>query len=272
MKRVFSPRDFIWFLIPLIPAGGLLFFHFFIFSQTLTERGIKYLKKKQPRSAVELFLKILEKEPFHPYTHLNLGLSYDISRRPAQALKEYNMVSKYFKEDSLRFFSSFNTAELQGRLGNVETALESYQKALSFSMEPIKVKQNIELLLKAPQSGQGGGAQKSAKGKNDRRGSGKREGDSSLQAGQKGDVPSKESPQTQNPDDERESGEGGEGASDSRFRPKPSKGTSPDGEVSADQAESIMDEIEELESAVRAKQFQQKSKRRRRRQGNRPDW
>ena len=277
MKRIFLPRDFIWFLIPLIPAGFLLFFHFFIFSQTRTERGIKQLEKKQPHSAEKLFLKILEKDPFHPYTHLNLGLSYDRSGRPAQALKEYNMVSKYFKDDLLRFFASFNTAELEGRLGNLDKALESYQKALSFSsfsMEQEKIKQNIELLLKTPPPDKGGGAKKSAKGKDNQQGDKKGEGDSRNTGEEEGDSSSKDDLQAQNSKEgEESSGDGQRENPDSPSRLKPAEEGSLSGDMGAGQAESIMDEIEELESAVRARQFQQNSMRKRaRRRRKRPDW
>ena len=269
MKRVLLPGDFIWFLIPLIPAALLLFFHFFIFSQTQTERGIKQLKKKQPRLAEELFLKILDKDPFHPYTHLNLGLSYDMGGRPGSALKEYNTVSKYFKEDSLRFFALFNTAELQGRLGNLEKALKSYQEALSFSMEQKKVKQNIELLLKTSPAAGGGDGKKSAQTKNERRGDKKEE---DLQSDEEGE----DDLQAQSSEEEEgeESSEGGQGENPDSpsSRAAPTEKSSQSGDVGADQAESIMDEIEELESAVRARQFQQKSRQKRPRRKGKPDW
>ena len=283
MKRVFLLQDFFWFLIPLVLAGFLAFFHFFIFSQTWTEKGIQFLKKKKPQSAVPFFLKILEREPFHPYAHLNLGLAYDMSNRPMKALKEYGMISKHFNQDFLQFFSSFNTAELQGRLGNLDKALENYQQALALSIESDKIKQNIELLFQTPppqeekqdktkkpdgkqSKGDSGGGQGNPENQK------KEQGEKSSQ--NKKDSRSSETEAKENNEDNKEgSSEGEQQSSNSQSDQGQSRSGSvtPEGEISKRQAQSIMDEIEEQESNVRARQFQQNSLRRPRQNTNK-DW
>ena len=268
-------------MIPLALAAFLGFFHFFKFSQTWTAKGIKLLKEKNPQSAAGLFVKILERDPFHPYAHLNLGLAYDMSDRPMKALKEYGIILKHFDQDSLQFYSSFNTAELHGRLGSLEKALENYQWALSFSMEPERIKQNIELLFKAspPQAGQG-------KPQNSDSKSGSQAGDG--QKNQEEPMAEQQGPSSSNENDpnsqDSEAKGGAEGdqpedqqlsqgsLSDSEQGQPQSGGSSSRGEISQSQAQSIMDEIEEQESNVRARQFQQNSSRRSRRNTTHKDW
>ena len=303
MKRVVLLRDFSWFLIPIVLAAGLVFIHFFIFFQTWTAKGIKLLKKKKPQSAEKVFVKILERNPFHPYAHLNLGLTYDINNRPMKALKEYGMISKHFTQDSLQFFASFNTAELHSRLKNVDKALESYQQALAFSIEPDKIKQNIELLFK-DLSDQKGNQEKTQKqkGKQSKGDSGDGQKNSQNQeADQKGEsaqskqdsdssdgneggekVSEKENDSDPSKKEREEEGEGNDSDDDSQnsqrsqnSRPHSEQGQfgSPalEGEISKNQAQSIMDEIEEQESNVRARQFKENSFRRPRRHTNK-DW
>lgn len=279
MKRVFLLRDFSWFLIPLGLAAFLGFFHFFKFSQTWTTKGIKLLEQKKPQSAAEFFVKILERDPFHPYAHLNLGLAYDMSDRPTKALKEYNMILKHFDRDSLQFFASFNTAELQGRLGSLEKALENYQRALSFSIEPERIKQNIELLFQTPSSQAGQGKPQDSHSKSGRQSEGGQNGESMAQQEETS------SSNEDNPNSQDANAKGGvEGnlpedqqlsqgsLSDSEQGQPQSEGSSSIGEISKNQAQSIMDEIEEQESNVRARQFQQNSSRRPRRNTTHKDW
>jgi len=296
MKRIVLLRDFSWFLIPVALASGLIFVHFFIFSQTWTEKGIKFLKQKKTQSAEKVFLKILERNPFHPYAHLNLGLTYDMSNRPMKALKEYDMISKHFTQDSLQFFASFNTAELHGRLKNLDKALENYQRALAFSIEPDKIKQNIELLFKdlSEQKGNQEQTQKQ-KGKQSKGDSGdgqknsqnqetdqegesaqnNRDSDSSKEEGGE-KVSQKENDSESSKQKKEEGGEGNNSDSDSQHSgPHSEQGQfgkpALEGEISKNQAQSIMDEIEEQESNVRARQFKENSFRRPRRHTDK-DW
>ncbi|MCY4512635.1 MAG: tetratricopeptide repeat protein [Bdellovibrionales bacterium] len=281
MKRVFLPQDFLWFLIPLALAGFLVFFHFFIFSQTWTEKGIEFLKQKKPQSAIKVFLKILEREPFHPYAHLNLGLAYDISGRPKKALKEYGMISKHFNQDSLQFFSSFNMAELHGRLKILDKALENYQQALAFSIESDKIKQNIELLFQTPPpQEEKQDKTKKPKGKQSKSDSGGGQGNQEDQKKEqrgKSSQNKKDSSSSEAKENNEDNKEGGsedeQPSSDSQSDQGQSRSGSvtPEGDISKRQAQSIMDEIEEQESNVRARQFQQNSLRRPRQNTNK-DW
>ena len=298
MKRVFLPQDFLWFLIPVGLAGVLVFLHFFIFSQTWTKKGIRFIKQKKPQSAVNLFVKILEREPFHPYAHLNLGLAYDMRDRPMKALKEYGMILKYFNQDSLQFFASFNRAELHGRLGNLEKALENYQQALAFSIEKDKIKQNIELLFQAfspqregkrgkkegPRSqGQSEEGKEGGENRNTPREgkSGHKRSSDSFGEG-KQDVREDESQEdrssSKDPGEAHAKQEQGQSSEDSggalseqQDRSQAKGDSTPAGEISKTQAQSIMDEIEEQESNVRARQFQQNSLRQPRRRTDK-DW
>ena len=283
MKRIFLPQDFLWFLIPVGLAGILIFFHFFIFHQTWTKKGIHFIKQKNPQSAVNLFVKILEREPFHPYSHLNLGLAYDMSDRPMKALKEYGIISKHFNQDSLQFFAFFNKAELHGRLGDLEKALENYQQALAFSIEQDKIKQNIELLFQT--SSQKDKQEKSKmKGQQSKGKSGKgRKGQEDQNTEQKGKSAQNESSSDSSgggeqnrkedkPQEDSSSSKKAKGSHSKKEDQPLSKNDSiTEGEISKTQAQSIMDEIEEQESNVRARQFQQNSLRRPRRNTDK-DW
>ena len=263
-KRIYLFQDFIWFLIPLIPAGLLLLAHFFIFSQTLSIKGIELLKDRRPRAAEKLFLKILEKEPFHPYARLNLGLCYDRGDRPLKALKEYELVLNFFDREFLQFFSAFNRGELNGRLGRLSEALENYQTALSFSIEQKKIKQNIELLFQDPSGQQGDGKGQKGSGKALKK-------DPALSADE-GDSPSSEdssSSKERDPGDKKTETDPS-GQPDGKTGAQERDGESEEGGLSKRQAQSIMDEMERRSADIRARRFQNSS----RRSGNKnlKDW
>ena len=127
-----------------------LWFHFYGGGGAYYHKGIKALKKQDFLAAKERFYQAAGKQPFNPWTYLNLGLSYDLSKDYNKALEYYDIVFLRLNHQKSRsgFYSVFNRAELYGRLDRLQEALENYQKALEFHYRKTRIKTNIELLFK----------------------------------------------------------------------------------------------------------------------------
>ena len=140
----------VWeFLIFLLFVAFILFLVFFYFNNSsLNEKGIRALKNKDFLTAQKYFKKNVESGLLDNDSYLNLALSYDLLKQPLKALEIYKTVSSSNHKNSSVFFSYFNQAELYGRLGNLEKALQNYQFALEFGQKEKEIKTNIELLFK----------------------------------------------------------------------------------------------------------------------------
>ncbi len=138
--------DFGLFLIPILMSCLLMVFYFNILFQHSNSEGVKSLKNKDFNSAVQSFSQAVEEEPLNAWVHLNLSLTYDLLNNPLKSLQIYKLVSSQFINHP-QFFSYFNQAELNGRLGFLDKALENYQKALDFKYKEKEIKENIELLF-----------------------------------------------------------------------------------------------------------------------------
>ena len=131
---------------------SLIFFMAFVFSfyyktDDPAYKGFLSLKRNQLEKAEKLFKKAVEKNSSDFLSQLNLAFTYDLSKNSDQALQSYFAIPE-FAPDELRFYSYFNQAELYGRLGNLDKALENYQKSLDFDYHTTRVKKNIEWLFK----------------------------------------------------------------------------------------------------------------------------
>ena len=146
LYKVFSVWESLIFIFFILSTLFLLLFY--LNSSSLNEKGIKALRNKDFHSAQKYFRKNIEKGSLDDRSYLNLGLSYDLLNQPLKALEIYKVVSSSKKRSPGMFFSYFNQAELYGRLGNLEKALQNYQKALSFGQKKKEIKTNIELLFK----------------------------------------------------------------------------------------------------------------------------
>ena len=228
-------RDFIFLILFLGVALDLVFLHFFLFD-TPDRRGVYLLRMKKPIQATEQFQKAIEEQPLSHFSHLNLGLSYDLQNQPLKAIEKYKWVIKTFMNIP-EFAAYFNLGELNGRLGYRDEALKNYQSALQFELDTEKIKQNIELLF-----------QKNKKSQEEQK-----EQDQQKQ---------------QKPNNKQDSS-----SSQNEGSQEPSQANKNSGragsQLTQEQKRAILKEIEKQESKVRARQFQKKSRSRNRRE---KDW
>ena len=152
LYKVFSIWESVIFIFFILFAVFLLFLYFN--NNSINEKGIKALKNKDFWTAQKYFKQNIESGFLDNRSYLNLGLSYDFLDQPLKAFEIYKIVSSEKNRNMGVFFSYFNQAELYGRLGNLEKALQNYQSALEFGQKEKEIKTNIELLFK--QKGQQG--------------------------------------------------------------------------------------------------------------------
>ena len=152
LYKIFSIWELLIFFLFIVIILLQIFFYFN--NSSINERGIKALKNKDFLTAQKYFKQNIESGVLDSLAYLNLGLSYDLLKQPLKALEIYKTVSSSNDRNAGLFFSYFNQAELYGRLGDLEKALQSYQLALEFRQKEKEIKTNIELLLKQ-KSGQG---------------------------------------------------------------------------------------------------------------------
>lgn len=125
-----------------------------------TNQATKHMQQKKMLEAHEEFTQLLSERPFHPLYQYNMGTSFLGVEEPKKALKMFNEVLKMNPlPPEVEYATYYNLGVLNGiEGGDIEKALENYQKALRFNPESQEIKTNIELLLSG--GGQGG------KGKN----------------------------------------------------------------------------------------------------------
>ena len=76
-----------------------------------------------------------------------MALTFQLSEKYPEALKEYSQIITKYPIDKVLFNCYFNMAITLPCYKDIPNALESYQKALDVSPDNEMVKQNIELLL-----------------------------------------------------------------------------------------------------------------------------
>ena len=142
--KIFSFWHYLIVLLLLIICIVLCYFEL----QHLYHKGFKFLVNKDIAQAQSYFKEAVERKPFNPRAYLNLALTYDLSKQEDKAIIYYNIVSSQTNK-APAFYAYFNKAELYGRLGNLDKALENYQEALEFSYKKTKIiKKNMEWLFK----------------------------------------------------------------------------------------------------------------------------
>ena len=191
----------------------------------------RFLKSEDCQSAEYLLLELLKKEPQSFKYSYNLIHSFlckgelEQARKQVDVLLSANTPHKY----ELFFLKGF----ILGELGQTSEALATYQKALDIKPD-VKIKQNMELLLKRSKQGKKG--KKSQKNKS--------EGQESS-GDQGSNAEDKPSPKSQPSNDNNENDD-----SSSQEKKRMTK----------DQVEKIMKEIESNEKKVRSKGVRIKSK------------
>ena len=157
-KKLISFWEFLIFILFCSLSLFFLLFYLNWMGSSLIHKGIKSLHKKNYIQAQKYFNQALAKKPFDPWIYLNLALNHDLLNVPDKAIQTYDIISSSLSKQSnlAIFFSYFNKGELNGRLNQLEKALENYQKALEFNYKEKEIKKNIELLFQNQKKDQKG--------------------------------------------------------------------------------------------------------------------
>ena len=125
---------------------------FYFWNWGLFYRGLNQMKNQNYGQARKHFLEILSKNFNNSPARLNLALIESLQKNFENALGEYGIVSKESKVPRERFQSYFNSGHLKSQMNDVESSLDFYQKALEENSDSIEVKTNIELMMMAQDS------------------------------------------------------------------------------------------------------------------------
>ena len=190
--------------------------------------GISQLDKENAYSGYKKLVQALEKEPFNPIIHLNLGLAFLVNEEPAKAVKAFSSAARLSEGDAeFQFYSLFNGGVAASQAGDIGSALEFYQAALNLRPDSREVKTNIELIWKG-QSGKGQGQGKSDKNdKNDKK---------------------------KNPNDKQDQNR--DGPYEQKKQPQPFKSK----DLSKQDMKKILEEIKNQEQKIRAQENEQGKK------------
>lgn len=197
--------------------------------------GILKFQKEDYYGSYQKFVESLSEEPFHPLLHLNLGLSYYSNQEPEKALKSFQSALRLAEEQAAPefvFVALFNTAAAYSTSGEIDKALELYQRALEIKPGDKKVRENIEKIW---QSQQGGG---------------KGSSDDQKKKSQQEDQQQGEGQDNQEPQDPEQ----GEKPQQKDTKPFESK------ELSKDDVRKILEEIKNQEQKIRADIYEGKAK------------
>ena len=159
--KIFSIWEYLTVAFFILTAVFLLLFY--LNNNSLNDKGIIALQNKDFQTAQKYFQKNVESGFLDDRPYLNLGLSYDLLNQPLKAFEIYKIVSSSKNRSLGAFFSYFNQAELYGRLGNLEKAIQNYQSALGFKQKEKEIKTNIELLFKDNRQGGSGKSESDSK-------------------------------------------------------------------------------------------------------------
>ncbi|MCB0378122.1 MAG: tetratricopeptide repeat protein [Bdellovibrionales bacterium] len=120
------------------------------------------LNQGKKLEAYEEFSRILSEKPFHPLYQFNMGVAFIVSEEPDKAIKMYEeLLRNSTAPDVVKFAAHYNLGVLYAAKGEVDPALDNYQKGLAFQPESKEIKTNIELLFQQQQGkGKGDGKDK----------------------------------------------------------------------------------------------------------------
>ena len=245
-----SVWDFALLLIPLLMSFAVIVFYFYILFQHLNFKGVHAIKKNDPNAAVQYFSQFVEEESLNPWAHLNLALAYDLNKNPLKSLQIYKVVSSQFK-GLPQFFSYFNQAELNGRLGFLDKALENYQQALEIKYKEKEIKESIELLFQDDKNN------KDQKSKDDKKKEDEKKKDK-QNSGEGRDNPQGKAGQDQKKDGDQEKPEQKNNNVEKNTDNEENKNLKK-GDLSEEQERAILKAIEQQEGEVRAKAFKNKN-------------
>lgn len=197
--------------------------------------GLRHFKEKLFFQSYRDFLKAIEQDPLNPDLQNNLGITFMVSEEWAKAEKAFMSAYDLAKGDKEReFMALFNIAIARAQGGNIDGALQAYQRALEIDPDSLEVKTNIELLWQS-QQGQGKGGQGKGDGQDDKQ----------------------EENQDQNKNQDKQ-------YQNQKQQPKPFQSK----DLSKEDVRKILGEIQNQEQSIRAKEYEKGAKER----GNDKDW
>jgi tetratricopeptide (TPR) repeat protein len=98
--------------------------------------GVELLNSEKYYKAEGKIIEGLEKDPFNPVLHFNLGMAFLKSAEYEKAIKEFVRAEKLAKEEdrTVNFLAAYNVATITWT-DDVAKALKYYQKALDLNLE-----------------------------------------------------------------------------------------------------------------------------------------
>ena len=170
----------------LLKASGILLIFFFYSSGVFAtdsisdiwknNRGVDLLVQGKKQESFEEFSKLLTEKPFHQLYQYNTGAAFFSIEEVEKAKKMYGeLLAQPNLDPRIEFAAYFNMGVLYSLKegGDVDRALEFYQKGLALRPESKEIKTNIELLLK--QNPGGGKGKDKNKKKDNENGEGEQE-------------------------------------------------------------------------------------------------
>lgn len=199
--------------------------------------GLRHFKNKLYFQSYQDFLKALQSEPLNPDLQINLGMTFVANEEWEKAEKAFMSAFDLSKGDKTREFTSlFNIAFVRWQKGDIDGALQAYQKALEIEPESLEVKTDIELMWQS-QQGKGQGQQGQNGGKGDNQDN------------------KKDQNKDQNKDDKQKNQDK---QYENQKKPQPKPFESKD--LSKEDVRKILDEISNQEQSIRAKEYDKGAK------------
>lgn len=213
------------------------------------------LKAEQFEQALQVYLSLLETDPYEARTHSNVGVLLGHLQKPEEALKALQYALKIAEAQNdmqAQFAIHYNLGVQFGAQKKIPEALLHYQAALDLNPTSIESKTNIELLTQQ-QGGQGQGDQSNqdqnkqdSKDNKDQKGKGDKPKDSKDDSDQKKDESNKKAENSP------------------KYKPRPFKGD----QLSENDVKKILGELGQQEKKIRAN-FDKKERKESR---NEKDW
>ena len=197
-------------------------------SQSKEAEELSALISSEPASkAHQNLLSAIGKDSFNSKLYLNLGLAFELKDELKQAFRAYEQAQRHSKGNPLiDFLSLYNAARIRGLQKDIPEALRLYQGALALVPGSIEIKTNIELLLKEGEGQGSGGQPEDSEGE----GQGEKDSDGSESEEEK----------------RKKDGPIQNGREQARVFES--------GELSKDDVQNILDEIQRQEEKIRAKE------------------
>jgi len=206
------------------------------------------LKNKNPESAFEYMLKVLETESYSASVHSNMGVVFDYMQKKDEAEKSFQQSLKIVDQYKNLIYPSdlfqvyYNLGAFYGAAKKIDEALVFYQRALDIDPASIETKHNIELLIQQQQQQQQQGSdQKESQDKTDQSKNNDKNKDNKDQ-----DKKDQKDQKDQDNNDQKDQNK--DRAQSPKYQPRPFKGD----QLSEGDVKKILGELSEQDKKIRA--------------------